>query len=931
MCDNNFSYSVNLNSRSDSCLSYLRNYVSKLVGGHTQVTSVVSNSDDYQVPTNLNQRCTPKHISDAKLVSFKKNDVHSYQISNLFPVNHSSDHVANSLDFCEMTSFNGNSGKLLPTCSIDLKNPVFKCNNNYSFQRETAISDHAMFSKQYSSNASVLLEHNYVLNDHLQDDINFSVSKNECSKSKNAVSLDHNYAATNFDKNSSSLNVVSLDHNYAVAGDDNDQICILFWNVNGKNRFFDLLSSESLFERYNVICFSETWIFEPTPCIKHKDFYFSSATETGSRPSGGLEIYSDPNLHSKLISRSPMHVCIQTTKFHCISVYYKPTTEFDILITDVLSAINTCIDYDSSKGIVLGGDFNLHFHSNNFQNLQNILSSFNIKLISSPHDITFVGHNNSSTPDHIFCSSNLTILKSSVLSRIGSDHLPLTVEIAGILRKTNKALNQKLDLKSFVKHFESISPHFDDFNPMELAETLHEILQSSLVDITHRRSIGSHRIESLKKTTKDALDLYHFHKSNYFKEYYLCCRRNLQKEIRLHKERTNERKLAVLLKETESVGIRALYKNCRNHQPSLSPHVPLEEWYKHFSNLYQTFKEPNFTCVPVVPIQEASYLTANFTLDEIKQAIKHQKSSAKGLNNISPRDIVNIIDIISPLLVTLFNHFLNDPSKFPDFWSSTVFFFIHKNGSFSDPANYRSLAIEDPILKIFNTCLFNRLSEFASTCNLLPTYQFGFRKKHSTISAVTILNECVSRSLNNGKRVYACFVDFTKAFDLIDRNFLCTKLQLMGVPTAFSKVIFTILQNLQFCVRSNDCVSPPFDSHNGVPQGDPLSPLLFSLFIADLPVAVESPGVAITNSIYINYILYADDLVLLSHTSSCLQGSLNKLETYCDKNSLTVSEGKTKCMTFYNGHCELPRFLYKNRPLEKCLNLNILALLLRHA
>ena len=359
-----------------------------------------------------------------------------------------------------------------------------------------------------------------------------------------------------------------------------------------------------------------------------------------------------------------------------------------------------------------------------------------------------------------------------------------------------------------------------------------------------------------------------------------------------------------------------MYRHARPKSSPFSPHVPLAEWHRFFSALYQSHVEPIFPIIPVVPTQEAAGLLESFSTNEILASIQHQQSSAKGINGISPLELRHIAHEIAPLLVPIYNNFVTNLVPFPEGWSSTIFFLIHKKGPFSIPSNYRSIAIEDPLLKIFTTSLYFRLSTFVECNKLLPDFQFGFRQNHSTTAAASLLKHCIELSLNQKRRVYACFVDFKKAFDLIDRTILCQKLQLLGIPSSFVKVIFIILQNLRLQIRSNDSFSEPFASHNGVPQGDPLSPLLFSLFIADLSAAFTHCGIRIETDALVNHILYADDLVILSDSPEKLQRAINRLSLYCTKNKITVNVEKTKCMIFYKGYHTPVSFHYQGQKLE---------------
>ena len=147
--------------------------------------------------------------------------------------------------------------------------------------------------------------------------------------------------------------------------------------------------------------------------------------------------------------------------------------------------------------------------------------------------------------------------------------------------------------------------------------------------------------------------------------------------------------------------------------------------------------------------------------------------------------------------------------------------------------------------------------------------------------------------------MYGCFVDFSKAFDSIPRDRMFQKLLDIGITGKFYDIIKYIYDGDQVCIKLGNQITPLIKTAMGVRQGCVLSPLLFNIYMSDFPKSLSADiGVKLTDTVKINCILWADDIILLSETEEGLNILLRDLKVYSDINKLKVNTDKTKCMIF---------------------------------
>ena len=180
--------------------------------------------------------------------------------------------------------------------------------------------------------------------------------------------------------------------------------------------------------------------------------------------------------------------------------------------------------------------------------------------------------------------------------------------------------------------------------------------------------------------------------------------------------------------------------------------------------------------------------------------------------------------------------------------------------------------------------------------NLITSEQFGFRPNLSTNVALTRVTEEILLNIDNKLTTGAVFIDLRKAFDTVDHTLLIAKLKNIGFSASVINWFTSYLSSRTAVTSINNIKSTPKPVTVGVPQGSILGPLLFLIFINDLPQCLK----------HCKSILYADDTLLYYSTKTenelqdKINEDLNSLSQWLNNNLLTLNYEKTKFMIFYN-------------------------------
>ncbi|GFX55666.1 RNA-directed DNA polymerase from mobile element jockey [Trichonephila clavipes] len=296
----------------------------------------------------------------------------------------------------------------------------------------------------------------------------------------------------------------------------------------------------------------------------------------------------------------------------------------------------------------------------------------------------------------------------------------------------------------------------------------------------------------------------------------------------------------------------------------------------------------NFLATPHV--QEIEPTTPTEVLTYV-QRIKPKKSP--GLDQISNRMLKNL-----PLKFLLFITFLINQlfknNYFPDSWKTAVVIPILKPDKNPELAqNYRPISLLSCLSKVYEFVLMQRLNQHCAAVNFIIPQQCGFRPKCSTVHQLLRVTELIHSGFAKHEATGILFLDIAKAFDKIWHDGLLIKLIRLDFPAPLIKSIHSFLSHRSFRVRVDRILSSPRPIRSGLPQGSLSSPLLFTLYVNDIPQTDSS-----------HLAMFADDTAVISQNKrfsvviSNLQHYVSSLELWLNDWKIKVNASKSACLMF---------------------------------
>lgn len=628
---------------------------------------------------------------------------------------------------------------------------------------------------------------------------------------------------------------------------------------------------------------------------------------------------------------------LELEMLECIWVEIKPMNSKSFLVAHIYRPPNSTIQwndlFEESLEKALGlelemyilGDFNRDLLNDHVKNSWlDYAESFGLTQIIE--DATRVTNSSKTLIDHIYCNvrENVTFID---VPKIGlSDHFPIffTRKQNSYLPKTkhhtityrsfknfdeNKFINE---LKSAPWDAVHIFEHPDDI--LEAWTDLFLEIVDNNVPLKQHRVKHKNQPKWLTPEILDAIKTRDRHKALGNENDYKIWRNKVTHLIRKSKKEKyetfideNKNKPGSIFKIYQEVGAGKGQKRQTNIGPIKNGDLHIEDpsdIANTFNNFFVTvaskIKEPIINsshgklrdfCNNRLP-SEAKFSIPPIQKDQILKFLQNLDiSKATGTDSIGPR----LLRYSAPYIVNEIAYICNQSiqtSTFPEKWKEAKVTPLFKKGSCEDVNNFRPISILPTMSKLLEKHVHDSLMHHINLYELLHKTQSGFRPNHSCESALLSMVDSWLSALDNDKLVGVLFIDFQKAFDLVDHEILLSKLKLYGLSEETYAWFKTYLTQRRQFVSISDIKSNLKPITCGVPQGSILGPLLFLLFINDLPLYTEG----------VNAELYADDTTLfdvqnsLTDVEQNLQEALRKLSIWCKRNGMVINTDKTKLM-----------------------------------
>lgn len=702
------------------------------------------------------------------------------------------------------------------------------------------------------------------------------------------------------------------------------------------NKFPDLREFVSD-NSFTAVAVTETWLQPSFPdSMFHIPGYNLIRQDRPGR-AGGVAVYLidscsfsvlDKGVH-ETVEYLILKICFKRVALG-IAVVYRPD-DCNHANLNILTDIIVCFSSNNIDKFVILGDFNVNFLNNRTSSkfLRELLVQHDcIQLVSQPTRVTSYSE---TLIDLVITNITINLIVAEVLDLCFSDHNVVTCTVDLDHERVNPSLKlvrsfQDFQLEVFLH--DAALVNWESVYYLASLDDKVDFLNFNLIDLFNKHAplkvIQSNKklcspwftdtLRVMRRKMRQAWNRYKKTKQASHRKYFTEIRNfyngaltrekrsyfSSQIRANRHDSRklwTNFRRWGILSTSNNSKGIPEdlLDPNLLNDH-FISSIVPVAQVSPVSSD--ETFPPPS-------GLPEFSFFLPG--VNEIESYVMKLKPNISGVDGISGR----MLQCALPFIAAPLTHIINisfETGIVPKQWKFSSTFPVLKRSGMSKGDisidDLRPISILPICLKVAERALYTQLIDYVEGHNLLPAVQSGFRKNYSTISALCGTLDDIVSSVDRGLVTHLTLLDLSKAFDSISFSRLEHKLSSFGIQGHVLHWISSYLNNRYQFTVVNGPTGPLWSEaraiYSGVPQGSILGPLLFSLYIADLPGSVQHCSMQ----------LFADDIQLYysfppeDSQSACnkINADLANIYKWAELHSLVLNPDKCQGILFGTKH-----------------------------
>lgn len=601
---------------------------------------------------------------------------------------------------------------------------------------------------------------------------------------------------------------------------------------------------------------------------------------------------------------------IKTYKTVIASIYRAPTGDINHFLNIIEDALSHVMTYfDPNIEIILAGDFNVNFadiECSRAMDVVGLLASYGLQ-----RTVNFPTRKTDKTEtciDNIFTTTEIYQVTASKISI--SDHKPIILTVMGSGKTEREPIVRRVQTPARIKRFhqqlqsenwqeimdvQGLNHKFNSFFSVFMHH-FHECFPKRTAIPPARHRINDPLLHEMKETMNMLHDAFSMNRDpaswNVYRDYKTIY---LKKCEEIRKAKINEQ---IQTAENKPKTVWNLIK--QEVAPQKKQQAKLPECNE-FSVYFQTAVEElqvkgshrKMDCTPACE-EVSMYLFSTCPAEVHSHIMRLKPKTSTDVYDLSVRTIRAVSNIVSDPMADIINQCFGE-GIFPDRLKVGKVVPVFKKGDRGAPSNYRPITILPVFGKIIESVLTERITKFIASRNIVSPHQHGFQKGKGTANALLELMKFVREALDDGSHGVAAFYDLSRAFDCVPHDILLRKLNSFGIRGVANDLIRSYLRDRQQMVECDGCRSGLYRVTRGVAQGSLIGPVMFILYINDLPFSIPTG----------NLIQYADDTTYFINCKNKQKGleeverTTGHLKEWFGAHKLSLNVEKTTTVHFF--------------------------------